>query len=173
MSTERVQAFLDEHQTGARVIVTETDTSTVEAAAAALGVQPAQIAKTLAVRAGDRALLVVARGDARLDNAKFRRTFGAKPRMLPPAEAEALTGQPVGGVSPFGHPTELEVHCDESLRAFDVVYPAAGSPNSAVQLTPSQLAELTGGQWVDVVRQVQADEETLINDPSTSSGNVG
>lgn len=152
MSTERVQEFLDVHAPGVRVVHADADTSTVPAAAAALGVEPGQIAKTLALRAGERTLLVVASGDARLDNAKFKARFGSKPRMLPAAETEALTGQPVGGVSPFGHPSPLDVFCDESLRGFDVVYPAAGSPASAVRLTPAHLLELAGASWVDVTR---------------------
>ncbi|WP_369051969.1 YbaK/EbsC family protein [Kineococcus terrestris] len=152
MSSERVQAFLDERAPGLRVEHPGTDTSTVAAAAAALGVEPGQIAKTLALRAGERSLLVVAAGTARLDGAKFKARFGAKPRMLSAAEAQELTGQPVGGISPFGHPAPLEVHCDESLRAFDVVHPAGGSPDSAVRLSPDRLAELTGGDWVDVTR---------------------
>jgi len=147
-----VQAFLDARGTGLHVIRTGADTSTVAAAAAALGVEPAQIAKTLALRAGERTLLLVAAGESRLDNAKFRARFDAKPRMLDADEVTALTGQPVGGVSPFGHPTELDVYCDESLRGFDVVYPAGGSRDSAVRMTPDQLAALTGATWVDVTR---------------------
>ncbi|WP_218875245.1 YbaK/EbsC family protein [Janibacter alkaliphilus] len=154
MSTEHVQAWLDERGAGLRVIEPKAGTATVDAAAAALGVVPGQIAKTLAVRAGERVLLLVTRGDARLDNARFRAAFGAKPRMLAREEAEELTGQPVGGVSPFGHPEGVEICCDESLRAFDVVYPAGGSPSSAVRTTPDQLAELTGAAWVDVMKPV-------------------
>ncbi|MDN6557592.1 MAG: YbaK/EbsC family protein [Acidipropionibacterium acidipropionici] len=153
MSVEGVQEFLDSHHTGLRVIEPEADTSTVEAAAAALGVTPAQIAKTLAVRAGDRVVLEVTAGTARLANAKFRARFGAKPRMLPGPEAQALTGQPVGGISPFGHDGGIEVFCDESLHAFGIVFPAGGSPNSAVRVTPDQIAELTGAQWVDVTKE--------------------
>lgn len=152
MSAEHVQAFLDAQQTGLRVIHTDTDTSTVASAAAALGILPAQIAKTLALRAGERTLLLVAAGEARVDNAKFKARFDAKPRMLSADEVTALTGQPVGGVSPFGHPSPLDVYCDESLREFDVVYPAGGSRNSAVRMTPDQLAALARAPWVDVTR---------------------
>ncbi len=151
-SVERVQAFLDARQSGLRVITPGGDTSTVQTAAATLGVEPAQIAKTLALRAGDELLLLVMSGDARLDNAKFRGRFGAKPRMLPAEETEALTGQPVGGVGPFGHHDSLAIFCDESLRQFDVVYPAAGSPASAVCVTPEQLAGLASAAWVDVTK---------------------
>ena len=153
MSAERVQAFLDDQQSGLRVIHSDADTSTVAAAAAALGIEPARIAKTLAIRAGERTMLLVASGDARLDNAKFRARFNAKPRMLSAEEAQTLTGQPVGGVAPFGHPRPIDVYCDESLRSFDVVYPAGGSPNSAVRVTPDQLAALARAMWVDVTRR--------------------
>ena len=101
-------------------------TATVADAAAALGVAPGRIAKTLAVRAGDETFLLVARGDARLDNGKCKAEFGARPRMLGPEETLALTGHPVGGVCPFGLATPLPVYLDVSLRAFDLVYPAGG-----------------------------------------------
>ena len=152
MSTARVQAFLDDHQAGVQVIRTAADTSTVAAAASALGVTPAQIAKTLALRAGEQPLLLVASGTARLDNAKFRACFQAKPRMLSGEETEALTGYPVGGVTPFDHQGPLRVYCDESLRGYDVVYPGGGSPASVVPLAPEQLATLADATWVDVTR---------------------
>ncbi|MFS0701180.1 YbaK/EbsC family protein [Cellulomonas sp. 179-A 4D5 NHS] len=146
----RTQQFLDRHAPGVSVLVPDADTSTVTAAAAALGVRPGQIAKTLAVRAGDSVLLLVLSGDARLDNRKFRDRFGAKPRMLGADETEQLTGQPVGGVGPLGHPPELPVFADVSLQAYDAVYPAAGSRSSAVRLTLEQLEALTHATWVDV-----------------------
>jgi prolyl-tRNA editing enzyme YbaK/EbsC (Cys-tRNA(Pro) deacylase) len=150
VSTTRTQAYFDSLGTGLQVIDTSEDTSTVPAAAAALGVEPGQIAKTLAVRAGDRVFLLVTRGDARLDNRKFKDRFGAKPRMLPLEETAELTGQPVGGVGPFGHVRELEMFLDASLRGFDAVYPAAGSRSSAFRITPDELGRLTGAEWVDV-----------------------
>lgn len=153
----RTQQFLDEHAPGVRVLVPDADTSTVAAAAAALGVQPGQIAKTLAVRAGESVLLLVLSGDARLDNRKFRDRFGAKPRMLGAEETEQLTGQPVGGVGPLGHGPGLTVHADVSLRAYDAVYPAAGSRSSAVRLTLEQLETLSGATWVDVSTLPAAD----------------
>ncbi|WP_258725649.1 YbaK/EbsC family protein [Cellulomonas sp. NS3] len=146
----RTQQFLDRHAPGVSVLVPDADTSTVAAAAVALGVRPGQIAKTLAVRAGESVLLLVMSGDARLDNRKFRDRFGAKPRMLGAEETEELTGQPVGGVGPLGHPSGLPVFADESLRAYDAVYPAAGSRSSAVRLTLEQLETLTHATWVDV-----------------------
>ncbi|HET7725243.1 MAG TPA: YbaK/EbsC family protein [Propionibacteriaceae bacterium] len=150
MSTTRTQQFFDELGTGLQVIETGEDTSTVPAAAAALGVLPGQIAKTLALRAGDDVFLLVARGDARVDNRKFKERYGTKPRMLPADETHELTGQPVGGVGPFGHVQPLTLFLDESLRDFDAVYPAAGSRSSAFRITPDELGRLTGAEWVDV-----------------------
>lgn len=150
MSLASVRAFLAEHATDLAIIELDQPTATVAEAAAAHGTHPAQIAKTLSLRLGDQVALVVTAGTARLDNRKTRTVFGHKPRMLDRAEVEALTGHPVGGVCPFGLPTRLPVYCDVSLRAFDIVIPAAGSINSAVRLSPDRLAELTEATWVDV-----------------------
>jgi prolyl-tRNA editing enzyme YbaK/EbsC (Cys-tRNA(Pro) deacylase) len=107
------------------------------------------IAKTLAFRMHDgRVFLLVARGDARVDNGKFKTVFG-KGKMLGAHEVEALTGHPVGGVCPFGLATPLPVYLDRSLQDFDEVLPAAGSVNSALRISPALMAELTGGEWVD------------------------
>ena len=119
-------------------------------AAAAHGVAPGEIVKTLSLRVGERVVLVVVRGDVRLDNRKAKAAFAAKPRMLEAAEVVALTGHPVGGVCPFGLATPLPVYCDVSLRDFAAVWPAAGSVNSAVQVAPLRLAALVGAEWVDV-----------------------
>ncbi len=105
---------------------------------------------------GDRVLLVVTCGTARLDNKKARAAFGGKARMLSAEEVVAVTGHPVGGVSPFGLPTPLPVYCDVSLKAFDEVVPAAGSPNSAVRISPDRMAELTAAEWIDVCEHAQA-----------------
>ena len=114
------------------------------------GVTHGQIAKTLSLRVGDRNFVVVTRGDARLDNKKAKAAFGGKARMLSPEEVLAVTGHPVGGVSPFGLATALPVYCDVSLKAFDEVVPAAGSTNSALRINPIRMAELIGAEWVDV-----------------------
>jgi prolyl-tRNA editing enzyme YbaK/EbsC (Cys-tRNA(Pro) deacylase) len=127
----------------------EAITSTVALAAEAHGVEPGRIAKTLAFKLADgKVFLLVARGDARIDNAKFKTAFG-KGKMLALDEVEALTGHPVGGVCPFGLATDLPVYLDRSLQAFDEVLPAAGSVNSALRISPQRMAELTQGQWVD------------------------
>ncbi|MBX3583959.1 MAG: YbaK/EbsC family protein [Rhizobiaceae bacterium] len=150
MSLESVRAFLSEKAPDITVIVTGESSATVELAAAAHGVKPEQIAKTICLRAGDRVMLVVAKGTARLDNRKFKDTFFAKPRMLGPDEVVELTSHPVGGVCPFGLPQPLPVYCDVSLKAFDIVVPAAGATNSAVRIAPQRMAELADAQWIDV-----------------------
>jgi prolyl-tRNA editing enzyme YbaK/EbsC (Cys-tRNA(Pro) deacylase) len=155
MSLESVRIWLAERAPDLPLIEVAESTATVETAARALGVEPGRIAKTLAVRAGDATFLLVARGDARLDNGKSKAEFGARPRMLGPEETQALTGHPVGGVCPFGLATPLPVYCDVSLRDFDLVYPAAGSLNSSVEVTPARLFELVGERWVDLCRLPQ------------------
>jgi len=150
MSLESVRAFFAQHAPDIAVIETAESSATVALAAAAHGVEPARIAKTLSLRIGDRVVLVVARGDARLDNRKAKAALGGKPRMLDPGEVVALTGHPVGGVCPFGLSHPLPIYCDVSLRAFDEVVPAAGSPQSAVRISPRRMAELTNAEWIDV-----------------------
>ena len=152
MSLDSVRTFLAEQAPDIAIIELPASTATVAMAAAEHGVAPAQIAKTLALMVGDRALLVVAAGDARLDNAKAKAEFGGKVRMMTADEVLRLTGHPIGGVCPFGLATPLPVHCDVSLQPFDVVIPAAGSPNSAVRIPPARMAAITGAVWVDVCR---------------------
>ncbi|MEQ1943569.1 YbaK/EbsC family protein [Mesorhizobium sp. VNQ89] len=150
MSLESVRAFFAEKAPDIPVIVTDQSSATVDLAAAAHGVAPDQIAKTICLRAGDQVMLVVAKGTARLDNRKFKYAFSAKPRMLGADEVVELTSHPVGGVCPFGLPQPLPIYCDVSLKQFEVVVPAAGATNSAVRITPQRMAELTGATWVDV-----------------------
>ncbi|ANK87899.1 MULTISPECIES: YbaK/EbsC family protein [unclassified Rhizobium] len=150
MSLESVRAFLGTHAPDIEIIETAESSSTVTLAAEAHGVEPAQIAKTICLRVGEQMMLVVAGGTARLDNRKFKDTFGAKGRMLDAEEVVAVTSHPVGGVCPFGLPSPLPIYCDISLKRFDEVVPAAGSTNSAVRIATGRLAELTGASWVDV-----------------------
>jgi len=152
MSLESVRAWLAEHAPDLPLIEVKESTATVETAAKALGVEPGRIAKTLAVRVGERTFLLVARGDARLDNGKTKKEFGGRPRMLGAEETLALTGHPVGGVCPFGLATELPVYLDRSLQAFDVVYPAGGSLNTSVKVATERLFDLVGDRWVDITR---------------------
>lgn len=154
MSLQSVRDFFAARQLDIPIIELNVSTATVALAAEAHGVEPGRIAKTLAFRVnGDEAILLVARGDARIDNRKFKDTFG-KGKMLRPEEVVELTGHPVGGVCPFGLANDLRIYLDDSLRAFDEVLPAAGAIHSAVRLSPARLAEITTGQWVDVC-QVQ------------------
>ena len=150
MSLESVRAFLTANAPELSVTVTDKSSATVLLAAEALGVEPGQIAKTLSVRVGDRVVLVVTKGTARLDNKKARDALGGKPRMLGADEVVALTGHPVGGVCPFGLATPMPIYCDQSLKDFAEVYPAAGSRTSSVRLTPERLAALIDARWVDV-----------------------
>ena len=150
MSLASVRAFFAEKAPDLQVIELSTSTATVPLAAAAHGVEPGQIAKTLAFRIGERNLLIVARGDARIDNRKIKETFGAKAKMLDAQTVLELTSHPVGGVCPFGLATALPVYCDQSLRAFAEVVPAAGATHSAVRISPTRLAELVEADWVDV-----------------------
>ena len=150
MSLESVRAHLDTAAPDIDIIETEASSATVEEAANAHNVATAQIAKTLSFSVKDDVFLLVARGDARIDNKKAKAAFGGKVKMLPLDEVEAITGHPVGGVCPFGLASPIRVYCDESLKAFDEVVPAAGARNAAIRIAPERLAEITGARWVDV-----------------------
>jgi prolyl-tRNA editing enzyme YbaK/EbsC (Cys-tRNA(Pro) deacylase) len=152
MSVQSVRAWLAQSAPDLRLIEVTESTATVETAAKALGVERGRIAKTLAVRAGEHLFLLVARGDARLDNRKCKDELGARPRMLGAEETLELTGHPVGGVCPFGLKTPLPVYLDVSLQAFDVVYPAGGSLNTSVEVQTERLFDLVAERWVDLCR---------------------
>ena len=156
MSLHSVRAFFKSHQLDIPILETEANTATVTLAAAAHGVEPGRIAKTLAFRLSDgRDVLVVASGDARIDNLKFKSALG-KGRMLSPEVVAVITGHPVGGVCPFGLAQPLPIYLDVTLKAYDEVLPAAGSVNSAVRLSVSLLAQVTQGEWVDVCQGASA-----------------
>ena len=150
MSLDSVRADLAIRAPDLTILKHAGSTATVAEAAAAHGVPPGQIAKTLSLKVGDTVVLVVVRGDARLDNKKAKATFGGKASMLGAEDVLALTGHPVGGVCPFGLATPLPVYCDVTLKAFETVIPAAGSTQSSVVLPPERMAALTGATWVDV-----------------------
>ena len=150
MSVESVRAFFAEKAPDITVIVSPISSATVTLAAEAYGVEPARIGKTLSLRVGERVVLIVTSGTSRMDNKKIKALFGVKPKMLALDEVADITGHEVGGVCPFGLKTPLPVYCDLSLKAFDVVVPAAGSTHSAVKITPDRMAELTSAEWVDV-----------------------
>ena len=149
MSLETVKADLRVRAPDLHVMVTDASTATVDLAAAVHGVAPGQIAKTLAIRVGDREFLLVTRGDARLSNQKAKAAFGGRPRMLGPEDVLRLTSHQVGGVCPFGLPAPLTIYCDVSLKIYGEVIPAGGSTHASVRLPLDRLVELCGGLWAD------------------------
>jgi len=150
MSLESVRAFFAEKAPDISVIESPISSATVPLAAEAYGVEPGMIAKTLSLRIGERVILIVAAGTSRMDNKKVKAQFGGKPKMLGLEEVAEITGHEVGGVCPFGLKSPLPIYCDLSLRAFDVVVPAAGSTHSAVRIAPGRMADLVAAEWVDV-----------------------
>jgi len=152
MSAQSVHAWLRRHAPDLEFIEVDASTATVQEAAEALGVAPGQIAKSLAVRAGEHVFLLVTSGVARLDNAKSKAEFGTRPRMLGQDETREVTGHPVGGVCPFDLPEGLPVYLDISLKPLGTVYPAGGSLNTSVRASPDQLFELVGDRWVDICK---------------------
>ena len=149
MSLESVKAWLSANAPELHVIEGHGSTATVADAAETLGVEPGRIAKTLALRINGDVLLLVTRGDARLDNGKCKAAFGGRPRMLDAEETLARTGHPVGGVCPFGLSETLPVYLDLTLRDFATLFPAAGSRTASLEISPQRLSELMGGRWVD------------------------
>lgn len=153
MGLEQVRAWMEERGMGQRVREFTVSSATVELAAQALGCEQARIAKTLSLAREGGCLLLVTAGDVKIDNAKFKHHFGHKARMLTAEQVPQLTGHPVGGVCPFALPDGAVVCLDVSLRRFESVFPACGSANSAIELTPEELWHLTGQpEWVDVCR---------------------
>mgnify|MGYP000737027692 CR=1 FL=1 len=154
MSIENVKSHFRIYNREQDVQEFTTSSATVEQAAETIGVIPARIAKTLSFRGeGDNAIMVVAAGDAKIDNKKFRETFGFKARMLTPDEVLEQTGHEIGGVCPFGLARKLEVFLDVSMKRFDTLFPACGSTNSAIELTCEELALYSEGkEWVDVCK---------------------
>lgn len=150
MSLESVRQFFEENAPDIDIIELNQSTATVALAAAAHNVEPGQIAKTLSLKVKDAVILVVAKGDARLDNKKLKSVFGAKARMLSSDEVVTWTGHPVGGVCPFGLENPLRIYCDVSLQQYSEVLPAAGAIHSAVRISPERLVTLTNATWVDV-----------------------
>ena len=153
MSVDKVREYLKQYNLEERVMEFEVSSATVDLAAEAVGVEPDMIAKTLSFAKGDGCILVVAAGKHKIDNKKFKQTFSMKAKMLSAEDALRLTGHAVGGVCPFDVPEEVEVYLDEALKAYEIIYPAAGSANSAVKMTPEELFESSKALgWVDVCK---------------------
>ena len=153
MSIEKVKAYFAEYGMENRILEFPVSSATVELAAQALNCEPKRIAKTLSFRVGEQAILVVAAGDARVDNAKYKNRFGVKAKMLSHEEAAEMIGHAVGGVCPFAVKEGVAVYLDESLKRFPTVFPAAGSSNSAIELTIAELETYSRfTDWVDVCK---------------------
>ena len=156
MSIERARAHLRKWNMDGRIRELALSSATVDLAAKALNVEGARIAKTLSYMVDSSPILIVAAGDIRVDNRKFKDTFHTKARMLTPDQAAELVGHAVGGVCPFGVNDGVKVYLDESLRRFETVFPAAGSGNSAIELTIPELEETSQcAGWVDVAKEVE------------------
>lgn len=157
MSIDRVRAYFAERGMEQRVREFDVSSATVELAAAALGCDGCRIAKTMSFAIGDEAILIVAAGDVKIDNQKYKATFSTKAKMLSPDEVEAKIGHAVGGVCPFAVNDGVKVYLDESLKRFDTVFPACGSSNSAIELTIKELEEVSNyTSWVDVCKMREA-----------------
>ena len=156
MAIEAVRAYFAGFGIEDRIRVLDESSATVELAAQALGCEPCRIAKTLSFMVHEQAILIVAAGDAKIDNAKYKARFGVKARMLSPEEVETRIGHAVGGVCPFGICSGVAVYLDESLKRFTTVFPACGSSNSAIELTIPELERYSGfASWVDVCKNWQ------------------
>lgn len=156
MSLQSVRDHLASVAPDIEILESSESTATVDLAASAHGVVPGQIAKTLALWVGDTPVLLVLRGDAKLDNRKYKDAFGTKAKMLAAEDVVSWTGHPVGGVCPFGLPSDLRVYTDVSLRDHAEVLPAAGATNTALRITPDRMAALVAAEWVDVAKDAAA-----------------
>ena len=160
MSIEKVKSYFAQYGMENRILEFPVSSATVELAAQALNCEPKRIAKTLSFRVGEQAILVVAAGDARVDNAKYKNRFGVKAKMLSHEEAAEMIGHAVGGVCPFAVKEGVAVYLDESLKRFPTVFPAAGSSNSAIELTIAELETYSRfTAWVDVCKGWQGTAE--------------
>ena len=156
MAIEKVREYFKQWGMEDQILEFEVSSATVELAAQALHCEGKRIAKTLSFMLEEGPILIVAAGDARIDNAKYKAYFNKKAKMLTPEEAETLIGHAVGGVCPFGINAGVVVYLDESLKRFDTVFPACGSGNSAIELTPEALYKYANAKcWIDVCKDWQ------------------
>jgi len=156
MSIEKVRAYFRSQGMEERILEFDVSSATVELAAQALHCEPCRIAKSLSFRVGEKAVLVVAAGDARIDNPKFKAYFGVKAKMLAHEEAESMIGHAVGGVCPFAVNEDVQVYLDVSMKRFDTIFPACGSSNSAIEMTMEELEKHSGSiEWIDVCKDWQ------------------
>ena len=162
MSIERVREYLKQFQADQNILEFPVSSATVELAAQAANCEPARIAKTLSFYGQNGCLLVVAAGDTKIDNSKFKHTFGCKAKMLSPEDVLTMTGHAIGGVCPFGVPETASVYLDISLQRFHTVCPACGSSNSAIELDCDTLFRYADAiDWVDVCKGWQENKESI------------
>lgn len=152
MTIESVKKHIKDADLDLELIELNTSTATVELAAEALGVEPARIAKTMALRLKNRDILIMAKGDVKIDNKKFKDYFHEKAKFIGAEDLEDATGHPVGGVCPFGLNNPLEIYLDESLKIFDYVYPAGGGVNTCIKIDVDYLEKVTDGVWIDICK---------------------
>lgn len=153
MAIDKAREYLKKYKLDNKIKELEVSTATVSEAARAIGVEDARIAKTISFKVGDMPILIVCAGDTKIDNSKYKSEFGVKAKMLGFDEVEELIGHAVGGVCPFGVNDNVLVYLDESLKRFDVVYPACGSSNSMVELTIEELEKCSNYKsWIDVCK---------------------
>lgn len=153
MAIDKVKEYFKSLGIEHKVMEFETSSATVELAALAVGVEPARIAKTLSFKVGENAVLIVAAGDVKIDNSKYKSFFNTKAKMLTADEVVEFIGHEIGGVCPFAIPEDVKVYLDSSLRRFQTVFPAAGSQNSAIEFTCDELYQYAGASaWIDVCK---------------------
>lgn len=163
MAIDKVREYLKQWSADGRIREFQVSSATVELAARALNCEGSRIAKTLSFETADGCILVVAAGDAKIDNAKYKTRFGTKAKMIPAAEVEEKIGHAVGGVCPFAVNEGVKIYLDESLKRFHTVFPACGSSNSAIELTMEELETYSGtGEWVDVCKGWGMDEKSAL-----------
>lgn len=151
MALEEAKRYLEERGYGDRIRIFDVSSATVELAALAVGTEPARIAKSLTFKVDEQPIMIICAGDAKINNPKYKGFFHKKAKMLTREEVNNFVGHDVGGVCPFGIHEGVDVYLDESLKRFEKVYPACGSANSAVELTPEELEKLAEGKgWIDV-----------------------
>ena len=156
MAYEEAFGYLEKKGYGDRVKVFDVSSATVELAALAVGTEPARIAKSLSFMVDKQPVIIICAGDTKINNSKYKEVFHKKAKMLTREEVHELIGHDVGGVCPFGIKDGVDVYLDESLKRFEKVYPACGSANSAVELTPEELDQLSGSKaWIDVCKIIE------------------
>lgn len=153
MAIEKVKAYFKKYGMGDKVIEFDSSCATVELAARTLGIEEARIAKTLSFKVKDKYILIVMTGDVKIDNAKYKQVFNVKASMIPKEDVERIIGHDVGGVCPFEVNKDVDIYLDNSIKRFDIIYPACGSSNSAIGLTPLELEKYSNAVgWLDVTK---------------------